>query len=266
MSPMRPRAFLLPALVVAACSTAPVPSAGSAEPSVVPSAPATAGPSVAASAAAAGVLTTGQLGLATWQRADGSVSYQVFATYSNTGTGWVEALHGSTNYQILDGTGKPVTVLLFPHAYPDLVAPGATGYMFDAYTYPAGSSVKISDLKTPGLATPNGEIAWRPANEPEERFTVDDISWITGPAGGLLAKGSVMLTGPSPVARASVAVFCIGANGDVLGGTELEALDSLVAGAAMPFTTKTETPALKADQCASTAAFAVDEHLSGGGD
>lgn len=235
-------------------SGAPVAGAtGSEEPTATATAAATPRPTPPPTPEPAGLLEKTQEVVIAWQREFSDyVSYQVVLQVQNTGTGWAELSAFESDYTILGSDGSVVTTGLFTYEFPKFVGPGEFGYLIaDGSDIGGGGSV-IADYATVDISGRFDTVG-----SPGATFEVTDIALKAEAfGGGLVATGFV--TPSQDVTDAAMAVICLGAQGQVLGGTWTNLLQNLTAGQPKGFETVGGTPPLQVSDCASVSGYASD--------
>ena len=198
---------------------------------------------------------------------------QVIVEFKNQGKGWAQifpdlfakiSVFASSGALTYEGQGW------LGWALPEFVAPGETGYLFGDG---GGLSTKLEDYATveyalgpgslPGVKTPGTAPChcFRSVAPPGVTFHMDRITWRSDASHpGLLASGSVTVSGGNAIPLARVAVLCIGADGSILGATTVRYnISDVHPNEPTAFDTVDSTPPLKPSDCAtSIGLFGVD--------
>lgn len=198
--------------------------------------------------------TVGELVLA-WGSASHFVSYIVIVEMHNSGTGWAQLLPSQSDYTVLNGSGGVTVTGSFFHAYPEFIAPGETGYLLEDSLQDGGNAADFASVTADGR--------YNSVDPPAVTFEVAQVTWRKGAnSDGLTATGFVTASG-SYVTDAALAVFCLGANGEILGASSTNLLQNLADGVAKGFETVTVTPPLRASQCVTTVGYAEETGFQG---
>lgn len=177
------------------------------------------------------------------------IYYQVIVELKNTGNGWARVGAGQSDYTIVDGSGSVVTTGFFTYAFPEYLAPGATGYLEEDGLDDNSKIADYAEVQVDGR--------YDSVDPPDARFSFSGIKLkLDSFSGGLVATGFVTAT--ADVSDAAVAVICLDSKGTALGITWTNLVQNLTAGQKKGFETVGDTPPLKVSQCATVVAEAMD--------
>jgi hypothetical protein len=247
-------ALLALLLLLSSCaSVSPQPSVGASNAgSPWPTATQTAEPTPSPTPEPAGRLEKVRELVIAWQATTIFIGFQVVVEVKNTGTDWVRLEPLQSSYEVLDANGGVTTSGTFPYAFPEYVAPGATGYLVEDSMTLGDDVARFTSVRTNDRYGPATAGAF-------PTFEVGGLGWHAGHNGGLTAGGSLAVAPPgADVGNAAVGVLCLGADGIPLGLTTTYLVQNLTAGEPKDFRTVTESPPLTAKRCATTVGYAQD--------
>ena len=268
MRPDYPRVRLLTllamAVLLAGCAPAKSPTISS---NAVPSATTTSPTGVPTPVPAADLVPTQQLVFA-WDEPQfpGSIGIDVLVEFKNQGKGWAQMTPKVPYYlTFLDATGAVTEEGpgWYGRPFPEFVGPGEKGYLLDATS--SRMNAKVTDYarvevglgpgSLPGVQMPDS-VSCRCFNSvapPGSTYEVSGITWRSdGSQPGLVAHGSITISGRGAIPYAAVAVLCIGADGSILGGTYQSSLVDVQPNQPNAFETVIHTPPLKPSDCATS--------------
>jgi hypothetical protein len=221
-------------------------------------APTTTGPTVPASAAATTTAPVGDAKLVLWQQhlfawddpAGGPTQVQVIGVVRNDGSAWAELTPGSSyGSTIRNAAGVEVLELGLTFALPKYVEPGALAFIFTGGAAPGLSATDLAAVEIARLDAANYSAAAGPALTSE----FGDITWQSAGAGkGLVASGTVTVSGADIPELGLIGVFCSSAEQKILGVAFEAFVSGLTADVPLSFETSAPAPPMDASACATT--------------
>jgi hypothetical protein len=154
------------------------------------------------------------------------LGYQIVTRVKNDGNGWAKLDASSSDFVVLDGSGGVTSTGSMSQAYPEYIAPGATGYLV---TYDVQHGVHLADFVraevTPAFSsTSSAEVTFQISNA---KVRYDDTYGL---------GGTGFVTASVDLDFAEVGVICLDSKGSVLGVANAQ-VEDLVAGVRKAFQT-----------------------------
>ncbi|MPM86395.1 hypothetical protein SDC9_133484 [bioreactor metagenome] len=155
-----------------------------------------------------------------WKDSIGSVWGQTIVEISNTGT---ENLYLSTgSYDLEDKDGNLVASKTLVSTYPDVLAPGEKGYMYEETTLDdVDTSMALTVIARPDVEKSTSELV---------RFPVTDTKISDAEYGGVKMLGRVENTSKEAQSMVYIVAFLYDSNGTMIGSMFTILSDELAAG------------------------------------
>ncbi len=159
-----------------------------------------------------------------WTNSIGTSWVQVIVEITNTGS--CDLYLSSGAYDLEDAGGKLVTSQSYVSMYPDVLAPGEKGYLYDETTLDAAVDGELKVVARPDVKEATVELI---------RYAVTDAELKDGSYGGLKLLGRVENTSSAAADMVYVVAFLYDDNGVCIGQIFTILTDELAAGAKVGF-------------------------------
>jgi hypothetical protein len=170
------------------------------------------------------------------------LGFQIAGTIENRGTGWAKLLPFDSDWTVLDEGGGVTATGQMGQAYPQYLAPGATGYLV---TYDVQSGADPADFVSVEI-----EPEFVPVDGPEVTFEFENTQ--VSYAGSYGLEGTGFVTADASREFAEIGLICLDADGRVLGVVNAQMMDTLEAGEREAFQTTGPPSQVEPDSCVTT--------------
>ena len=160
----------------------------------------------------------------TWTDSIGNTWVQTIVEITNTGTTNLYLSSGA--YDLEDTEGRLVASETLVSEYPNVLAPGEKGYMYDETTLDEAVDSELTVL-------PRVDV--QEATVERIRFPVTDVEIVDREYGGIKVKGRVENTSDEDENMVYVVAFLYDVNGACIGGIYTMIMEDLAAGAKIGF-------------------------------
>ena len=187
-----------------------------------------------------------------WTNSIGDVQYQIIVEVKNNGNGPADISSGSNDYTVYDTDDAVLETGTFSYAFPQILAPGATGYYVD--------SGYLDDVKLRNVGEADPDLHYGDTDESTHLFPVSKVRVSAEPYGdGLQVSGIVKNDSSTDADEPIVGVIFFNANEKIIGALYENTLGQLDSGDQKGFkTTYPGTPPLKASSVAGYKAIAYN--------
>lgn len=170
------------------------------------------------------------------------LGFQVVATIENRGAGWAKLLPSDSDWIVLDGSGGVTATGQMGQAYPQYLAPGATGYLVAYDVHGGGDPADFVSMEV--------EPEFRPVEGPEVTFQFENTQ--VSYAGSYGLEGTGFVTADAPREFVEIGLICLDADGRVLGVANAQLMNQIEAEEREAFQTIGPPSQVQPNSCAST--------------
>ena len=170
------------------------------------------------------------------------LGFQIAGTIENRGTGWAKLLPFASDCTVLAAGGGVTATGQMAHAFPQYLAPGATGYLV---RYDVQTGADPADFVTVEI-----EPEFRPVDGPEVTFEFENTE--VSCAGSMRLEGTGFVTANATREFAEIGVICLDAIGRVLGVVYAKMMNTMEAGQREAFQTTGPPTQVEPNSCATT--------------